>query len=185
MKKNLIYFLVLLLVGSSCQQKQEYDPSNYYDLQKQDMILSRIIAHIFTPPLYVSMEDRLKPEHKNYYLSLTPNFKLLSLRVDKDGTHYFLVERPAPGNGHRVVGGSFKMDGDELISFKEKFVTPSLSDSILSVRSNFLFKEWMKGDIDKYLKMPSYVQWPNEGSYYDTITYEWKLKIETAQDSIQ
>jgi hypothetical protein len=45
-------------------------------------------------------------------------------------------------------------------------------------RCSFLFDEMVKGDIEKYLAMESYVQWPNVVSYYDTITYEWKMKPE-------
>ena len=80
-------------------------------------------------------------------------------------------------------GGTFAWEDNEMTDFKEMFVTPSLPDSVLKARSIFLFNEWMKGELEKYIIMQSYVQWPNEGTHYDTTTYEWRLKPEVVYDS--
>ena len=64
----------------------------------------------------------------------------------------------------------------QLTDFIEVFVTSILSEADVRGRSVFLFDEMVKGDIKKYFEMESYIQWPNPVSYYDTVTYEWKLK---------
>jgi hypothetical protein len=61
---------------------------------------------------------------------------------------------------------------------REVFVTTAQPEKDIKEKSAFLFDEMVKGDITKYLSMTTYVQWPNEASYYDTLTYEWKLKPE-------
>ncbi len=63
-----------------------------------------------------------------------------------------------------------------LTHFREAFVTPVLSDAEVRGRCTFLFKKMVEGDLEKYLTMQTYVFWPNEATYYDTVTYEWKLK---------
>src|SRR5689334_10756565 len=132
MKKT---FALMLLSLVACQTKDRYDPSSFYDRIQQDRIITGIIAHIYTPPPYVLMSDRLKPEYRDYYLTQMFRFNLLKLYVTEDSTHYFLIERPAPGVNHRVVGGQFKLSGNELVNFKEIFVTPSLPSKDLIERS--------------------------------------------------
>lgn len=74
------------------------------------------------------------------------------------------------------------MKEDYLLNgFREIFVTPTLLEDEALKKGAFLFDEMVKGEIEKDLKMQSYVQWPNEASYYDTTAYEWKLKAEFAQ----
>lgn len=177
------FFFALIVVAVACSSKKKYDPFIYYDKEEQQWILSRIVAHIFTAPPYVAMKDRLKPEHNDYYWGITFNFDFLKLYVGKDSTHYFLVRRPAPGTNNRAVGGTFKIKGKELVQFKEVFITPTLPAAELTERSEFLFDQLVEDDINQYLKMPSYVQWPNEAAYYDTIDFEWKLKPEVVLDS--
>jgi hypothetical protein len=171
------YFLIALAICvASCSSKKQYDPSLCYDKAQQQWMLSRIIAHVYIAPPYVLTKDRLKLEYNEYYLNQTLNFDLQNLYITDDSTHYYLVKRPASGNNHRAVGGTFNVKGKELVNFKEIFITPALPDSILTERSMFLFDQMVRGDIEQFLKMPSYVQWPNEISFYDTVEFEWKLK---------
>ena len=101
-----------------------------------------------------------------------------------NGTHYFYLVRPAPNpKEKRGVGGHFKMGKDfQLTDFCEMVVTPVLPEEEVKGRCAFLFDEMVKGSLDKYLLMESCVQWPNPVSYYDTITYDWKLKPEFEQN---
>jgi hypothetical protein len=77
----------------------------------------------------------------------------------------------------RGVGGYFKMDKNyKLKGLREVFVTPILTEAEVKGRCAFLFDEMVNHNIDKFISMETYVQWPNKISYYDTITYEWKTK---------
>jgi hypothetical protein len=71
--------------------------------------------------------------------------------------------------------------------FREIFVTPLLLDSVARGRGRFLFDKMVNNDLGEYIKMKTYVQWPNPVSYYDTTTYEWKMDVSLAdkQDSIK
>ncbi len=161
-----------------CITKDKYDVGRYYDLAQQDVMLAKIITYIHTAPPYTLMKDRFKVEHKKFYLKLTPKFLFDKFYVSDNDTIYFYVIRPATKIGdNRGVGGYFKMDKDfELSGFREIFVTPVLPEAEIKARGAFLFEKMVKGELDEYLKMKSYVQWPNQASYYDTVVYEWKLK---------
>ena len=177
--------MIVTIALLCCNAKKQYDPSMLYEKDKQEWILSRIAAHIYTAPPYVLMADRLKAEHTDFYLGQTYQFNFLELFADNQGVHYFLVERPAAGKSRRVVGGSFTIGAEDLENFREIFVTPPLPDAQLTERSEFLFRKLVTGEIGQYLTMPSYVEWPNEISYYDTVSFEWKLKSDSRNaDSI-
>ena len=66
----------------------------------------------------------------------------------------------------------------QLTDFREEFVTTVMSEQDLKTKTNFLFDEMVKGNINKYIGMKDYVQWPGGIYLYDTAIYEWKLKSE-------
>lgn len=177
MKVFLSLFFVSLL---SCTAGDPYQVSNYYNSEQQDQVLTGILTYILEAPPYTAMKDRFAPEHRFFYSKLTPRFSIEKYFKANDGTHYFYVIRPtANANEKRGVGGHFRMNENfQFTDFKEVFVTPPLPIAEIKGRCSFLFEEMIKGDIEKYLAMESYVQWPNVVSYYDTITYEWKMRPE-------
>ena len=124
------------------------------------------------------MEDRFKPEHRSFYLSITPKFSINKYFISDTDVHYFYVVRPGPSEKEkRGVGGHFRMkDKFQLTNFREEFVTPLLPEEEVTGRCAFLFDEMVKGNLAQYQKMETYMQWPNEISYYDSIAYEWKMK---------
>jgi hypothetical protein len=171
------FILLLLLLSFSCATKDTYEPSVYYDAKNKDSLLTSIITHVYTAPPYTSMEDRFKPEHRDFYSQLTHKFSIHKLYIDEKGKHYFLLLRPGPkSDEQRGVGGYFFVNANfRLTGFREIFVTPLLHEAEVKDKGLFLFDKMVKNEISEYLKMKSYVQWPNEVSRYDTTTYEWKL----------
>ena len=178
MKRVLFFSLLTLLFN--CSSKEKYTADRYFDTKEQDEVLTSIITYIFSAPPYVTMEDRFKPEHRKYYSALTPKFSIEKYFIAENGTHYFYVVRPGPKlEEKRGVGGHYKMKDDFILTdFREEFVTPLLPETDVKGRCAFLFEEMIKGKMENYLKMETFIQWPNEISYYDSITYEWKMQPE-------
>jgi hypothetical protein len=176
------FTILTLMFFFSCASKDKYDPLTYYNAQEKDALLTSIISYIFIAPPYTAMTERFKPEHREFYSGLTSKFSLNELYLAADGTHYFFVLRPGPKSDEvRGVGGHFKRgDGFLLKDFREVFVTPLLSATEVKEKGSFLFDKMVGGEMKDYLRMKSYVQWPNEASVYDTVTYEWRL-----MDSVQ
>jgi hypothetical protein len=175
------YFLILTLGLSiaSCSMKNKYDVANYYDASQRDSVQASIIAYIFIAPPYTLMKDRFKPEHRSFYTDLKTlrRFSIDKFYKNEKDINYFLILRP--GNRveeRRAVGGYFKLgENYSLEGFREVFVTPILAEQDAKAKGEFLFEKMVKGEVDEFLKMKSYVQWPNEASLYDTTTYEWML----------
>ena len=167
-----------MLSLAACNTSDRYDMGTYYNAHEKDALLASIISYIYTAPDYTEMKDRFKPEHRNFYGELTSKFVIKKFYVANDGTHYFFLLRPAPrADENRGVGGYFKRGKNfELTGFREVFVTPLLPTAEAEKRGSFLFEKMVEGKVAEYLKMKSYVQWPNELSKYDTTTYEWKLR---------
>ncbi|MFN8342379.1 MAG: hypothetical protein U0V64_11975 [Cyclobacteriaceae bacterium] len=183
-----VFLFCVLTAFFSCTRKSTYTPADLVHKAHADSLLTHIIAHVFTAPPYVSMSDRLKAEHFPYYRSIAFRFELDQLFIDKSGLYYYLVQRPGnKTDERRAVGGTFRLEGQsQLLDFREVFVTPILPFDELQTRSRFLFDEMVKGTIKPYLAMTSYVQWPNAASYYDSVSYEWKLRPEVVKpDSLK
>jgi len=171
-------FVLVLLLFSSCSRKDKYDISQYYDRKEQDSLLARIVSYLYVAPDGVSMEDRFKAEHYPFYVEKAKAWSFINFYRNDNGVCYYYIERPASKVGeYRGAGGTFSIAADgSLTQFREAFVTPVLSDTDIRGRCTFLFKKMVEGDLEKYLTMQSYVFWPNEATYYDTVTYEWKLR---------
>lgn len=177
MKYLYLFLLFLFFVG--CGSKGKYDPGKSFNASEQDSVLASIATYIFDAPPYTSMKDRFKPEHRKYYVEQAPKFSLDQYYVAKNGLNYYYVLRPGPHTGEtRGVGGYFKMDDNfHLQNFKEIFVTPLMQTSDAKTKGEFLFDKMVKAEIEEYLKMKSYVQWPNPASEYDTTIYQWSLQL--------
>ncbi|HEY8935824.1 MAG TPA: hypothetical protein VIM65_11410 [Cyclobacteriaceae bacterium] len=162
--------------------KNNYDVANYYDASERDSIQASIITYIFIAPPYTLMKDRFKPEHRSFYTDpkTSGRFSIDKFYKDEKGINYFLILRP--GNRveeRRAVGGYFKLgENYALERFREIFVTPILTEQEAKAKGGFLFEKMVKGQVDEFLKMKSYVQWPNDASLYDTVSYQWVLNRE-------
>jgi len=179
------YFLLFILcvLAAGCSTKENYTVTSYYPGSEKDSITASIINYIFIAPPYVSMKDRFKPEHRSFYVEQSAKFELEKYFVAPNGTHFLYITRQAARIGEkRGVGGHFKLkDHYQLSDFREVYVTPELPEADVKNRCAFLFDEMVKGNIEQYLKMKDYVQWPNELSFYDTVSYEWHLKPEVVK----
>jgi len=172
--------LLLLLASCSAPTSDNYDPSKYYNDEERADLLSGIVTYVFSAPPYTAMKDRFKPEHKIFYDTVSTRlFSLDRLYVDDNGRHFYLIVRPGSHTKQkRAAGGFFDLADDKSFkNFRETFVTPQGPDSAAQAKGRFLFDQMVKGDLQRFLKMESYAQWPNPISYYDSVTYEWKMDV--------
>lgn len=180
MKKYIVVattIAALVLSACSVREKDKYDVAGYYDLPRRDSLLVSIVTYIFEAPPYTPMKDRFQDKHRPFYSKASAQFSIDKYYIADDSTYYFYIIRPGgKPSEKRGAGGYFKMDKHfKLKDFHEVFVTPVLPEADVKGRCAFLFDEMVNHNIGKFLTMKTYVQWPNKVSYYDTITYEWKL----------
>lgn len=74
------------------------------------------------------------------------------------------------------------------VDFEEVVNTPHLEEALVKERGVFLFKELTKtGNLDKYLGMKHYIEWPDSTLVYDKKINEWvgKKSIVDSQQSAE
>jgi hypothetical protein len=174
---RIIFFLVFLSLG--CSKSYEHDPNKYFKKTEIDILMTNIVTYVYKLPSKATLKTRFSPIYVDYYRSVLHKFVFDSYYFSsKDGYHYFLIDRPA-GNDlkyKRTVGGRFKLrKGDfKPYQFEEIFNSPRLTDSVRIERGRFLFKELIKkGNVNQYLSMKHYIEWPDSSLVYDLKTNAW------------
>ncbi len=121
---------------------------------------------------------RFEPRFRPYYVQQLPKYEFEKYTITPDSTHYYFIVRPV-GEGKlfkRGVGGKFRLNGSLLpVDFEEMWCTPHFKDDLtVKERGSFLFSEMVKaGNVDKYLTMKHYIEWPDSTLRYDKQRHEW------------
>lgn len=177
--KTKILLLLISVVMFACQNNTN-KVSKYYSDTERDTLLTNIITYIYTKPTYATNATRFQAQFRKYYVQSLPKFSLENYFIGPDSTHYFFLIRPV-GNTlkyRRGVLGKFRLksaDGSLMpTDFEEIVNTPHLEEALVKERGAFLFKELIKtGNLDKYLGMKDYIEWPDARLGYDKNINEW------------
>ncbi|WP_259013947.1 hypothetical protein [Emticicia fluvialis] len=182
MKKSLWIFICLIAV--SCQA-DKYKVNHYFDTAQQDTLLTNIVTYIYSKAPQSTNQTRFQPRFRNFYVAALPKFSIENYYIGPDSTHYFFVIRPVGNLPYkRGVIGRYKL-GKNLMptNFEEVVNTPHLDEKLVKERGRFLFKELIKtGNLNKYLTMKHYVEWPDAHLVYDKKLNEW---VAPTSESIQ
>ena len=158
-------------------QKNENEVSSYFSDKERDTLLTNIITYTSQYARGANNATRFAPQFRQEYVSRLPQYHFENYHVTPDSTHYFFISRPV-GSGYfrRGVGGKFKMGKNLMpVQYEEMWCTPHFkTDSLVQERGSFLFKAMVKtGNINKYLPMRLYVEWPDSTLAYDKKINEW------------
>lgn len=180
------FFLVIALTTTvtlnSCRADQS-QVLTYFSEEDRDTLLVNIITYMGRPAPGATGTTRFEPKFRAHYVKQLAKYRFDKYRVTADSTHYYFIIRPV-GEGNlfrRGVGGKFRLNGNLTpIDFEEMWCTPHFKDdSTLRVRGRFLFAQMVKaGNIDKYLGMKHYVEWPDATLRYDRKLHEWTTRVE-------
>lgn len=171
------FSLFIVILGFWSCQNNPYDVSSYYSDTERDTLLTNIITYTSQYARGASNSTRFQPQFRKEYVGRLPQYRFENYYVAPDSTHYFFINRPV-GSGafRRGVGGKFKMSKNLMpIQYEELWCTPHFkTDSLIKERGGFLFKAMIKeGNIDKYLGMRLFVEWPDSTLVYDKKIHEW------------
>lgn len=181
MKKSAFLLLIPFFLFS-CRDNTN-KPSKYFTESEKDTLLTNIITYIYVKPPYAENATRFQPQFRKYYVGSLPKFSFENLYQAPDSTNYFFVIRPV-GNTlkyRRGVLGKFKLKQATVatgslmpIEFEEIINTPHLEEAVVKERGAFLFQELVKnGNLNKYLAMKHYIEWPDSSLVYDKKINEW------------
>jgi hypothetical protein len=159
-------------------QSNPHKVSNYFNASERDTLLTNIVTYVYQKAPYASNETKFQPQFRQFYVKNLPLFSIENLYQAPDSTNYFFVVRPVGNNAkyRRGVLGKFRLKKGSLMptDFEEIINTPHLEEATVKERGNFLFKELVKnGNLDKYLSMKHYIEWPDSTLVYDKKNNGW------------
>jgi hypothetical protein len=175
MKKYLIIILSLSLLACKPETNK---PAYYFNQEQQDSLVVNMIAYVAPNANNATDSTRFNAKFRADYAKQLPNYSLVYLSKDPSGIYYYFLVRPV-GNlkqYRRGVVGSFTLDSASLMpkNFKEIINTPHLSEELVLERGAFLFRELVKkGNINEYMVMRDYVEWPDSTLTYNIHTNRW------------
>ncbi len=185
MKQLVISLSILVVLLSSCGgDKTKIE--DYLSVAQRDTLLTNIITYIYSPAPGATQATKFQPSFRGFYVKGLPSFAFQNYYEAKDGWNYFFLIRPVADGAifKRGVLGRFKFktaidDQDDATSlmpqeFEEIVNTPHLKEEEAQERGAFLFRELIKdGNLDKYLSMKHYIEWPDSTLVYDKQHHEW------------
>ncbi len=175
--KNILIILSAFVLLTSCSSKKN-QASNYFSTQEQDTLLTNIITYIYSPAPGANNNTKFETKYRSFYQKALPFFKIQEYYQTEDGWNYVFIIRPVSSSPifRRGVLAKFKLKEGSLKpeSFEEVINTPHLREEIVVERGGFLFKELIKkGNVDEYLSMKQYIEWPDDHLKYNKATHEW------------
>ena len=175
--KNILIILSVFVLLFSCNSKK-YQASEYFSSTEQDTLLTNIITYIYLPAPGADNTTKFETRFRSFYVKALPFFKIQNYYQTEDGWNYVFLIRPVSSSPvfRRGVLAKFKLKEGSLMpeSFEEIINTPHLTEEIVEERGGFLFRELIKdGNVDKYLPMKQYIEWPDDHLQYNKATHEW------------
>jgi hypothetical protein len=180
MKKILIYLLIATLGLAGCHSKDE--AAYYFSDSEQDTLLTNIITYMGEKAVYANDSTKFQPQFRAEYASRLPLYHFVHVTQDAAGTFIYLISRPVAGRKdlRRGVVGRFilKPNSTDILAFEEVVNTPHFDEETLEERGSFLFHALVKeGNLNAYLPMKHYVEWPDSTLKYDKKTHNWVSTI--------
>ncbi len=143
----------------------------------------KIIRYVGRAPEGITFEERFYAPYDSVYQEQAKLHKFDAYFI-KGNTHYFLVSRRAPSLVDKRVatGGKFMLsDENKITGYEEVFRTWKMVPDTLTKREMILFDDFVKGkSLAPYETKNSngveYIEFPDERTYFDKGTMQWKVK---------
>jgi hypothetical protein len=171
--KNIVF---IFLAFFSCSESVE--TSKYFTANEADSLLSNIVTYISLKAPNATNETKFRPEFKKFYQTKSRDFKIEKIKQLKDSSYVFFMVRPVGNTNEfkRGVIGKFRLSKPSMmpLEFEEIVNTPHLKEFEVLERGGFLYNEYLKTqNLEKYLKMKHYIEWPDSTLVYDKKINEW------------
>ena len=180
MIQNILTFFAGVMLLASCHSKDEV--GYYFSDAERDTLLTNIITYMGEKATYSTDSTKFQAQFRPEYVSRLPLYHFVHLTKDEAGTYFYLISRPVAVRKdlRRGVVGRFilKPESTDILAFEEVVNTPHFDDETVKERGAFLFKALVReGNLNAYLPMKHYVEWPDSTLKYDKKTHNWVSTI--------
>jgi hypothetical protein len=176
--KHLTILLIFcgLLSLLSCQQDKK-QAAYYFSKAETDTLVVDMISYLAALAPGSTPKNRFEARFRPFYSRMLPGFVLENFYQKPDGRCYFFIIRPVGSHPtfRRGVIGKCRLNAqNRLTDLEEVANTPHLTEELVEERGKFLFEMLAKNDqLDAYLPMSHYVEWPDSLLVYDKTTHQW------------
>lgn len=182
MKRKLIVGILLVWMSGACSTKNNYQVSAHLTPQQQDEMMWKIIRYVGRAPEGLTFEERFYKPYDSVYQEQAKLHQFDAYFINGN-THYFLVSRKAPSLVDKRVatGGKFVLNEDKITDYEEAFRTWKMLPDTLTKREMILFDAFVKGESltpyeTKNSKGVEYIEFPDERTYFDKASKQWKTR---------
>lgn len=181
--KNISILVVAAFFMACSNPSDKYAPEKNLSPQELDANLWAIIRYLGKSPEGLTPAERFYVAYDSHYREQM-KFHRVDAWYVKDGTHYFLVSKPAPSVTEKRVATGGKVvfnDASGIKSYEEVFRTWRLTPDTLSKRSIILFDKMVRGESLKpyetrYSNGVEYIEFPDQQTYFDLNERAWKIR---------
>lgn len=173
--KYAVLALSILLFMDCHSSKNDYEST--FNKPQQDSLLTNIVTYVYINAPESTDSTKWQPKFRSFYEKNLYKFTMEEYAIAPNGWHYFFMIRPVGSSEkRRGVIGKFHLKPGTLMptDFEEVVNTPHLNNDEVKERGEFLFNMLVKNDnLDKYLGMKHYVEWPDSTLVYDRNMNKW------------
>lgn len=180
--QQIAFFLLAIIVLSSCTDKQEnYEPNAYLSEKDQHDLLLQILPYFAKVPKgFDTPEMKFSMTLDTFYNHEVKKYAMQHYFISKDSVHHFMVNRPAPSLYEKkiAIAGKFKKDHDgKIIDYEEVFWTYKMKIPDLNNKGKILFDEMIKGrSLTSYMPGKNEEEWiefPDAKITYNKNQQQW------------
>jgi len=195
MKYNLIFILglqLVLLVNCEQTAKLNYQPSQYFDSERQDSILGQLIRFIAPMPKKANHQTKFDSVFNEHYQIQQKLHQIIAIYHSPkiENQYFFLIRRPASSIYEKYVGIGIILELNEqkqMSVYEEKFRTWKMDNANLQKKGMLLFDLMVQGkDLKPYYtknsKGEEYIEFPDEETHYDKMERRWISTRNSAYD---
>lgn len=179
-----LYCILFLTLISCKQEPKNISPKTYLNAEQQQQFKLKIIRYIDRLPKYATETNKFESRFDEEYLKKASDCELLFYFKNTDNSIYFAISKIAPSMKIKKTAtvGKIKLDAkNDITSYEEVFRTWKMEPKELEEKTEMLFRKLINDeDLTAYYTKNSnpefYIEFPDDNTFYDTISRNWKTK---------
>jgi hypothetical protein len=180
-KSSGVAVLFTIAVMASCQQKDPYQPDQYFSREQQALLIHQSVRYSTKLAPQATHETKFKPEFDWYYDIASKEYDIRAFSPDGNEGYYFLMTRKARSlwPAREAIGGRIKVDKENrLLDYEEVFRTWKMTEDTLNTRAFELFEFMVSGkDLTPFrskYKGDRYIEFPDDRYYFNKKDKRWR-----------
>jgi hypothetical protein len=174
--KKIFFIFLLVTIAFSCTKSTGI--LAYFSEKESQELLVNIATFVFSKAPMATNQTKFNAEFKKYYTEKAKGIHIEKIEQLEDSSYAFFLVRKVGSliEFKRGVIGKFKLKEGSMmpLEFEEIVNTPHLKEHEVIERGSFLFRKYVENkNLNEFLAMKQYIEWPDSTLNYDKKNNEW------------